>query len=138
MIVPASTWNNAISAGGGDAVIQMTASSAVNSSECGSGSYVSVDVSYPAPAYSEDTNGDDIPDECSVGGACSIADVTTTGAGTPGTGVSTTYSHAWFEPSGHAVATVQLKQRVTHLPVVPKNENRGPSGRGDSGFFGNE
>jgi len=87
LTVPMSIWNNAAAVGGRDVEIKMTPSSAVGVSECGSGSYISVDLGYSVPAFSQDADQNGIPDEC--GGACSAADVTTTGAGTgdPGYGV---------------------------------------------------
>jgi len=87
LIVPMSNWNAAVASGAGTVTINMTPTSQVSASECLSGSYIQVAVSYDGAAYSADANMDQIPDECSV--ACGPADVTTTGAGVgdPGYGV---------------------------------------------------
>ena len=87
MIVPAATWNAAVASGAGDATIQMSPSSQVNSTECFSGTHIRVAVSYGTDPISADDNGNGTPDECESL-ACSEADLTTQGAGSgdPGFG----------------------------------------------------
>ena len=76
LVVPEATWD--VAASSGTVLIQLVPSSGVNSGECGT-TFIQCEVSYLSEAFSEDSNGDGTPDECSV--ACSEADITTQGAG---------------------------------------------------------
>ncbi|MBN1491830.1 MAG: VCBS repeat-containing protein [Phycisphaerae bacterium] len=63
LMVPASDFNAAVAAGGGDAVITMTASAGVDASAC-SRSWIQVAVKYTS--VGRDCNDNQVPDECDI------------------------------------------------------------------------
>ena len=66
IIIPAQVYNNAV--GGGDAVITMTATNAVNSLACDGENYITLAIDYSLGGMSDDDNNNGIPDECETPG----------------------------------------------------------------------
>lgn len=79
LVVSASDWNMFATGGGGDIVVDMFASAAMNANACAGNSYVQVAAMYDTPAGSTplDMDGNGIVDSCE--GGCSLADITTDG-----------------------------------------------------------
>ena len=66
IIVPAAVFNNAV--GGGNAVITMTATNAVNPLACEGNNYITVALQYSLGGMSDDDNNNGVPDECETPG----------------------------------------------------------------------
>ena len=66
IIIPADVYNDAV--GGGDALITMTATNAVNPLACEGSNYITVALHYSLGGMSDDDNNNGIPDECETPG----------------------------------------------------------------------